>query len=290
MIQQTWNEKKCLEKGEIKDVLRGLNWPDAGAGLLWAAKGYNDRHRHLRATLSTLEPCISAFKWSLSLYRLNCAANVATKNIEIPLSAICIHNNYLLCITNDSWQVDRTKQSQVFLQQNLKTPSSPQLNFPSHCHINSDPNLLFSTNLCNCLEDRTPDQPLASTETEAAPVLRTQPPASLPEKAVSSAEERRSWPPRTRQHPALSSSVHPLICSWPSINIYCSCSQHLHNCPAHQPCWPQLASPPLTCAKLSALCKSTKRRHTAQHSDPDEGKLKVAEDRSQVGKCHRRTE
>ena len=185
--------------------------------MLWAAKGYNDRHRHLRATLSTLEPCISAFKWSLSLYRLNCAANVA-KNIEIPLSAICIHNNYLLCITNDSWQVDRTKQSQVFLQQNLKTPSSPQLNFPSHCHINSDPNLRFSTNLCNCLEDRTPDQPLASTETEAAPVLRTQPPASLPEKAVSSAEERRSWPPRTRQHPALSSSVHPLICSWPSID------------------------------------------------------------------------
>ena len=155
---------------------------------------------------------------SNGLYRLNCAANVATKNIEIPLSAICIHNNYLLCITNDSWQVDRTKQSQVFLQQNLKTPSSPQLNFPSHCHINSDPNLRFSTNLCNCLEDRTPDQPLASTETEAAPVLRTQPPASLPEKAVSSAEERRSWPPRTRQHPALSSSVHPLICSWPSID------------------------------------------------------------------------
>ena len=136
------------------------------------------------------------------------------------MSAIWIHNNYLLCITNDSWQVDRTKQSQVFLQQN-KTPSSPQLNFHSHCNINSDPNLRFSTNRCICLEDRTPDQPLASTETEAAPVLRTQPPASLPEKAVSLAEERRSWPPRTRQHqqhPALSSSVHPLIFSWPSID------------------------------------------------------------------------
>ena len=102
-----------------------------------------------------------------------------------------------------------------------KTPSSPQLNFPSHCHINVDPNLRFSTNRCICLEDRTPDQPLAATETEAAPVLRTQPPASLPEKAVSLAEERRSWPPRTRQHqqhPALSSSVHPLIFSWPSID------------------------------------------------------------------------
>ena len=131
------------------------------------------------------------------------------KNIEIPLSAICIHNNYLLCITNDSWQVDRTKQSQVFLQQNLKTPSSPQLNFPSHCHINSDPNLRFSTNLCNCLEDRTPDQPLASTETEAAPVLRTQPPASLPEKAVSSARRRSGEAGRL----ALGSTQHYLAVS-----------------------------------------------------------------------------
>ena len=55
---------------------------------------------------------------SNGLYRLNYAANVDKKNIEIPLSAIWIHNNYLLCITNDSWQVDRTKQSQVLLQQN----------------------------------------------------------------------------------------------------------------------------------------------------------------------------
>ena len=188
------------------------------------------------------------------------------KNIEIPLSAICIHNNYLLRITSTHMTHGKSITQHNFMFSCIKMPSLPQLNFPSHCHINSDPNLRFSTNLCSCLEDRTPDQPLASTETEAAPVLRTQPPASLPEKAVSSAEERRSWPPRTRQHPALSSSVHPPICSWPSINIYCSCSQHLHNCPAHQPCWPQLASPPLTCAKLSALCKSTKRRHTAQHT------------------------
>ena len=188
------------------------------------------------------------------------------KNIEIPLSAICIHNNYLLRITSTHMTHGKSITQHNFMFSCKTKKHLLCLNFPSHCHINSDPNLRFSTNLCNCLEDRTPDQPLASTETEAAPVLRTQPPASLPEKAVSSAEERRSWPPRTRQHPALSSSVHPLICSWPSINIYCSCSQHLHNCPAHQPCWPQLASPPLTCAKLSALCKSTKRRHTAQHT------------------------
>ena len=29
-----------------------------------------------------------------------------------------------------------------------KMPSSPKLNFPSHYHINSDPNLRFSTNRC----------------------------------------------------------------------------------------------------------------------------------------------
>ena len=52
---------------------------------------------------------------------------------------------------------------------------------------------------------------------------------------------------------------------------HCSCSQDLHNCPAHQPCWPQLASPPLTCAKLSALCKSTKRRHNTLR--PRRGKV-----------------
>ena len=154
---------------------------------------------------------------SNGLYRLNCA-DVVKKNIEIPLSAICIHNNYLLRITSTHMTHGKSITQHNFMFSRNKMPSSPQLNFPSHCHINSDPNLRFSTNLCNCLEDRTPDQPLASTETEAAPVLRTQPPASLPEKAVSSAEERRSWPPRTRQHPALSSSVHPLICSWPSID------------------------------------------------------------------------
>ena len=63
----------------------------------------------------------------------------------------------------------------------------------------------------------------------------------------------------------------------------------------------QLSSPPtvLASAGLAAsdVCKIVRvvqiykeAAHGATHSDPDEGKLKVAEDRSQVGKCHRRTE
>ena len=112
------------------------------------------------------------------------------------------------------------RNKQVLLQQNAFFFASTQCSLSLPHKRRSKLTFLYKS-VYNCLEDRTPDQPLASTETEAAPVLRTQPPASLPEKAVSLAEERRSWPPRTRQHqqhPALSSSVHPLIFSWPSID------------------------------------------------------------------------